>query len=69
SYVDRSLVVRVEAGDLWGQADSLTRQGDILARLDRTAEATKSWRTALELYQSLADPHTADLRSRLLEAD
>jgi len=69
SYVDRSLTVRARAGDLWGQADSFTRQGDILALLDRRVEATKSWRSALELYQSLADPHTADLRNRLLGAD
>ncbi|TCO52898.1 ATP-binding protein [Actinocrispum wychmicini] len=69
SYVDRSLAVRRRAGDQWGQADSLTRQGDILRDLDRVPEARDSWRTALELYQDLADPRAADLRTRLLAHD
>nr|WP_042191820.1 tetratricopeptide repeat protein [Kibdelosporangium sp. MJ126-NF4]CEL20309.1 transcriptional regulator, SARP family [Kibdelosporangium sp. MJ126-NF4]CTQ97535.1 transcriptional regulator, SARP family [Kibdelosporangium sp. MJ126-NF4] len=64
--VDRSLEVRRAVGDRWGEADSLTRRGDILRDVGDTRLAEKSWLAALALYEELADPRAADLRSRLV---
>jgi predicted negative regulator of RcsB-dependent stress response len=64
-YIDLSLAVRKRAGDQWGEADSLTRRGDILRELDRLDPARESWQTALSLYEDLQDPRAEDIRSRL----
>ncbi|ONI84174.1 hypothetical protein ALI144C_15980 [Actinosynnema sp. ALI-1.44] len=64
--VDRSLVVRREVGDRWGEADSLTRRGDILRDAGDTRLGEKAWLAALALYEELADPRAADIRSRLM---
>lgn len=63
--LDQSLRVRREVGDQWGEADSLTRRGDILHETGDTGLGEKAWLAALALYEELSDPRAADIRSRL----
>ncbi|HTI22866.1 MAG TPA: tetratricopeptide repeat protein [Kutzneria sp.] len=53
------------ADDRWAEAESLSRIGDVLAGLDRLAEARQSWVAAQAVYETIGDVERADaLRTR-----
>lgn len=67
--LERALAARRAAGDTWGQAEVLERQGE-LAVLDQRPEAARPvWSQALALYEELGAPRAVAVRRRLASLD
>jgi tetratricopeptide (TPR) repeat protein len=61
----RAITLYRAAGDRFHEADTLVHLGDALRAAGATAQATLSWRQALEILEDLDHPAAAGLRARL----
>lgn len=62
---DRALAVRTALDDKVLQAESFLAIGDILHATGRTADACHAWTAAVDRYEPLGHPKTAEVRDRL----
>jgi tetratricopeptide (TPR) repeat protein/transcriptional regulator with XRE-family HTH domain len=67
-FFQRALETRRAVADRWGEAETLHKRGLVLLDGDgQRGEAEKSLRAALEIFDELGDPRSADIRDLLGE--
>jgi len=64
-WLEQALEVRREIGDRQGQADTLVEIGDVWDEKGRKDLARPRWREALAIFDDLAAPEAATVRSRM----
>jgi tetratricopeptide (TPR) repeat protein len=68
-YYRQALAVRREAGDAWGEAETLSDLGDALRRAGQPDEARDCWQRALAMFEDFGHPRVDEVRAHLRELD